>query len=1012
MMNFKKTITTLMATVLLLQSIMPASLFANEDPSAVSFDTRLATMDITETYNNMVKDWKMWISSAAGLAARLYAVRMVGPSCELQVSTAKAARLLDSQTKNTADQSFSIDKTTSWVSNSATAHKVWDTLLSISPICREIFGNKQADPSADLLKLYEKFFATFFPGVDMDTVSQAASQSENPDEYLEGVLTQSQIQQVYRYLETKELPTKYCSLSSTDEQLYMQTKAQYVSATESNDAATAKIKFEAMNTIQSRVVCADWVAPEATLNPECTNKISILKSQIASLQSDPISYQKDISRIQKAIDVISQSSDCSIDTKRAQLWAVTKGDSKTKLTTDVLQFQSVTPTVIPNTVPQFCQSTASALNEQLNTASYFTVNKLIQTIKDIKPNLTQEKQSLATLIQALAVDQSATKAQQLGLSKPSSAMGNFLTVLEMTAQNILTNSAMYKIIDIFPLMEMYWSAIDNTSLWNTNSFTLLQEILDKGARFVRNESTQSFSEENKNTPWLRFLARANNSSQTNDLAIDIKQLSAYQITEETQETPYSTTVTSTAPTLSDLNVMYFGPKNGETTAYDNTRNNRLWYGVTPSKTTIISDANYRLLTTNKQYDSYLQAWSFPVEVIDINGTHIAVVADHKNSAVRYLDAGTYANGWMRIDVGQNGQASIFYQNDSVYPRVIDASASINGKLELALKGEVIWPEGFAPFVEENPQDGLTLQNNTTNVVSLYSAETTKTATSKQRRDMLPITISWNLFFSPNVLNFELNRIYNPANGTNTITFVATLIGGATCWVEIHGSITYLSDEYGIPAKSEENPVLSANFSLGSAAYKLEISSSDIDAIVQALSGDWEPDIIAIINENIVNNISVLGMSFGSIVATQDGVDVSYSDWTKEDLKSLVMPIVESMDLGRLGQFIDFASDDGDKNPVDPIDPNQEQAYVNNYAADQNFFTISFIGDSWSFVNPTVAPMLYVESCFDKCQNYKYPMDFSSDGEYTVTVPLDIYNKAISIYAEAQHNGYQISQQFM
>gem|GEM_PF-2283622 len=106
-----------------------------------------------------------------------------------------------------------------------------------------------------------------------------------------------------------------------------------------------------------------------------------------------------------------------------------------------------------------------------------------------------------------------------------------------------------------------------------------------------------------------------------------------------------------------------------------------------------------------------------------------------------MDAGTYANGWMRIDVGQNGQASIFYQNDSVYPRVIDASASINGKLELALKGEVIWPEGFAPFVEENPQDGLTLQNNTTNVVSLYSAETTKTATSKQRRDMLPITIS-------------------------------------------------------------------------------------------------------------------------------------------------------------------------------------------------------------------------------------------------------------------------------
>jgi len=40
------------------------------------------------------------------------------------------------------------------------------------------------------------------------------------------------------------------------------------------------------------------------------------------------------------------------------------------------------------------------------------------------------------------------------------------------------------------------------------------------------------------------------------------------------------------------------------------------------------------------------------------------------------------------------------------------------------------------------------------------------------------------------------------------------------------------------------------------------------------------------------------------------------------------------------------------------------------------------------------------------------MNFSSDGEYTVTVPLDIYENAISISVEAQHNGYQISQQFM
>lgn len=120
------------------------------------------------------------------------------------------------------------------------------------------------------------------------------------------------------------------------------------------------------------------------MNPECVNKVSILKSQQASLQSDPVSYQQDIARIQKSIDTITQSADCSLNTKRTQLPVISGLGKTPRLTTDVLQFETATPTTIPNTIPPFCQSTASTLGTQLDVASYFTVNKLIDTISDMK----------------------------------------------------------------------------------------------------------------------------------------------------------------------------------------------------------------------------------------------------------------------------------------------------------------------------------------------------------------------------------------------------------------------------------------------------------------------------------------------------------------------------------------------------------------------------------------------------------------------------------------------------
>lgn len=104
---------------------------------------------------------------------------------------------------------------------------------------------------------------------------------------------------------------------------------------------------------------------------------------------------------------------------------------------------------------------------------------------------------------------------------------------------------------------------------------------------------------------MTFLARSNENSQTNDMSVVIKELSAFQFKEWTQEEAYSTKVTESAPTLQDLTDMYFGSQSGEPTAYDNTRNNRVWYAVSPSATTTISDANYRALSASRRYYNYI-----------------------------------------------------------------------------------------------------------------------------------------------------------------------------------------------------------------------------------------------------------------------------------------------------------------------------------------------------------------------------------------------------------------------
>lgn len=243
----------------------------------------------------------------------------------------------------------------------------------------------------------------------------------------------------------------------------------------------------------------------------------------------------------------------------------------------------------------------------------------------------------------------------------------------MLANNILTNAAMYKLADLFPLMNTYSNAIDKTSLGMADTFTSLQRILDAGARFVRNESDQSFVEEKASNPGITFLARSNESVQTNDLTVVIKELSAFQFKEWVQEVAYSPVMTASVPTVQDLTTLYFGSQDGQPTPYDSARYNRVWYDVTPSATTVISDATYSVLSKNRRYYNYLTVGRLPIEIYDINGMHIAIIPDHDTRTVSLVPSGVYSNDWLVIEVAADGQAAILHEHENTYPQAIDVA---------------------------------------------------------------------------------------------------------------------------------------------------------------------------------------------------------------------------------------------------------------------------------------------------------------------------------------------------
>jgi hypothetical protein len=100
----------------------------------------------------------------------------------------------------------------------------------------------------------------------------------------------------------------------------MQAKSEYIAAVDRQDASSAKIAFNTMQSIQSRGVCNTTSSDSKNIsNPECISKISILDAQIKALNSEV--HAADIARIQNTISQLQASSTCTAS-RRSQTPAI------------------------------------------------------------------------------------------------------------------------------------------------------------------------------------------------------------------------------------------------------------------------------------------------------------------------------------------------------------------------------------------------------------------------------------------------------------------------------------------------------------------------------------------------------------------------------------------------------------------------------------------------------------------------------------------------------------------
>jgi hypothetical protein len=169
-----------------------------------------------------------------------------------------------------------------------------------------------------------------------------------------------------------------------------------------------------------------------------------------------------------------------------------------------------------------------------------------------------------------------------------------------------------------------------------------------------------------------------------------------------------------------------------------------------------------------------------------------------------------------------------WESNSTFPRAIDVSVAIDGALTAALQGSIERPEELAPIIPEE-QEKTSVREPTYNTMNSATAiresYTTVNKRYVSRESMLPKKVTGKIFLDPLTIEFTATRTYNASNGTNTITVQATMVGGATCGIQLNGSLSYYGNEFGITTQesstnkqsgyeeSKANPFISASFNI-------------------------------------------------------------------------------------------------------------------------------------------------------------------------------------------------------
>lgn len=190
-----------------------------------------------------------------------------------------------------------------------------------------------------------------------------------------------------------------CTLSPEDTTLYDTARKQYEQALSSQEIAVANQAFDVMKSVKTRVVCSQEAQSTSTLTDACTNKVSILKSQIALL--DKQQNTAEIARITKSIETINASPDCSLSDVRST--ALPQKNAQFTTTQQLLNFKGEQATTTLPGIPAFCSVTADTLRTQLNNATPATISKLMDTIEQVVPQLDTTKIQLANAIKNEAI---------------------------------------------------------------------------------------------------------------------------------------------------------------------------------------------------------------------------------------------------------------------------------------------------------------------------------------------------------------------------------------------------------------------------------------------------------------------------------------------------------------------------------------------------------------------------------------------------------------------------------